>query len=165
MVIIAIVSLFAILSATNLKTMIMRHSFRSRVQSFISSMEAAAAAASQTGKRYEMIIDITEQSYLLREITSPDLAQVLEEEIIVYEDFGNNCYVNYVLFDDGEFANQGRAKFRAAPSGWQWGGLIVLLDEDERVYSVVINRLSNIVAFEPGEVEMLYPRTKDELPF
>ena len=52
-----------------------------------------------------MIIDPAEQSYLLREITSDDLSEVLEEEIITQGEFGSNCRLAYVEFDDGDYTN------------------------------------------------------------
>ena len=58
----------------------------------------AATTAAQSDKRYEVIIDIPQQSYTLRQITTPDLSVVLEEEIIAQEDFGASCRVSYVLF-------------------------------------------------------------------
>jgi prepilin-type N-terminal cleavage/methylation domain-containing protein len=165
MVVIVIVSLLVALAATNLKGVIIRNSFKSKVQGLVSAIEAASTSAAQSDKRYEVIIDISQQSYLLREITSPDLAEVLEEEIIAQEDFGDNCRVAYVLFDDGEFTNEDRAKFRASRTGWQFGGIIVLLDEDEQPWSIVIDRLSNVVGLQPGEAQIVWPRSKDELPF
>jgi Tfp pilus assembly protein FimT len=165
MVVIVIISLLVALAATNLKGVIIRNSFKSRVQGIVSAIEAASTAAAQSDKRYEVIIDISQQSYLLREITSPDLAEVLEEEIIAQEDFGNNCRVAYVLFDDGAFTNEDRAKFRASRTGWQFGGIIVLLDEEEQPWSIVIDRLSNIVRVQPGEAQIVWPRSKDEMPF
>jgi hypothetical protein len=45
-------------------------------------MQMAVSAAAESDRRYEVIIDLTEQSYLLRQITSPDLSEVLDEEII-----------------------------------------------------------------------------------
>ncbi len=165
MVVIVIISLLVALAATNLKGVIIRNSFKSRVQGIVSAIEAASTAAAQSDKRYELIIDISQQSYLLREITSPDLAEVLEEEIIAQEDFGDNCRVAYVLFDDGAFTNEDRAKFRASRTGWQFGGIIVLLDEDEQPWSIVIDRLSNVVRLQPGEAQIVWPRSKDELPF
>jgi type II secretory pathway pseudopilin PulG len=165
MVVIVIISLLVALAATNLKGVIIRNSFKSRAQGLVSAIEAASTSAAQSDKRYEVIIDVSQQSYLLREITSPDLAEVLEEEIITQEDFGNNCRVAYVLFDDGAFTNEDRAKFRASRTGWQFGGIIVLLDEDEQPWSIVIDRLSNIVRLQPGEAQIVWPRSKDELPF
>jgi len=165
MVVIVIVSLMVVLAATNLKGVITGNSFKGKVRGLIAAIEAASTGAAQSDKRYEVIIDIPRQSYLLREITSPDLAEVLEEEIIAEEDFGEKCRIAYVLFDDGQFTSEDRAKFRASRAGWQFGGIIVLLDSDEQPWSIVIDRLSNIVRLEPGEAQIVWPRSKDELPF
>jgi len=51
-------------------------------------MQMAASSAAETGRRYEVIIDPTDQSYLLREITSSDLSEVLEEEIVTQASSG-----------------------------------------------------------------------------
>jgi prepilin-type N-terminal cleavage/methylation domain-containing protein len=165
MVVIVIVSLMVVLAATNLKGVIIGNTFKGKVRGLIAAIEAASTAATQTGKRYEVIIDIPQQSYLLREITSSDLSEVLEEEIIAQEEFGENCRIAYVLFDDGEFTAEDRAKFRAGPSGWAFGGVIVLLDGDGQFWSVVVDRLSNIVRLEQGESQIVWPRSSDELPF
>ncbi len=165
MVVLVVLSLFVALAAGNLKTTLLRNSFKAKIHNFVSAMEMAVTAAAQTGRRYEVIIDPVEQTYLLREITTPDLSQVLEEEIIAEGDFGENCRVSYVLFDDGEFSDQFRVKFRAGRTGWNFGGVIVLLDADEQPYSIVVNRLSNIVRLQPGEAEILAPKTSEEMPF
>jgi len=165
MVVIVIVSLLVVLAAVNLKGAITKNSFKSRVQGLIHAVEAASTSASQSDKRYEVIIDIPQQSWLLREISSPELSEVLEEEIIAQENFGENCRIAYVLFDDGEFTNEDRAKFRAGRAGWQFGGIIVLLDTDEQPWSIVIDRLSHIVGLQSGEAQIVWPRSKDELPF
>jgi len=165
MVVIVIVSLLVVLAATNLKGVIIKNSFKSKAQGLMSAIEAASTSAAQSDKRYEVIIDIPQQSYTLREISSPNLAEVLEEEIIAQEDFGESCRVSYVLFDDGEFTNEDRAKFRASRAGWQFGGIIVLLDQNQQPWSIVIDRLSNIVRLQPGEAQIVWPRNKDELSF
>jgi len=165
-------SLFLLLAVTNLAGLVRKHTFKGRVQGFVSTMQMAATAAAESNRRYEVMIDLTEQRYVLREITSPDLSQVLEEEIIVDSDFGGNCMVAYVLFDDidysmeGEsYTNEGIAMFRAGHSGWQYGGKIVLLDEDEQPYSVVVNRMNRIVRLEEGDVEILTPKAREDVPF
>ena len=129
MVVIVIVSLMVALAATNLKGVITGSSFKGKVRGLVAALEAASTGAGQSGKRYEVIIDIPQQSYMLREITSPDLADVLEEEIISQEDFGEKCSVAYVVFDDGEFTSEDRAKFRTSRAGWQFGGIIVLFGQ------------------------------------
>ncbi|MGA2094395.1 MAG: hypothetical protein ABSH16_13485, partial [Sedimentisphaerales bacterium] len=139
--------------------------FKSQASGLVSALESASTSAVQSGKKYEVIIDIPQQSWLLREITSPDLSEVLDEEIVAQEDFGGNCRVSYVLFDDGQFTNEDRAKFRTSRAGWQFGGIIVLLDSEEQPWSIIIDRMSNIIRLEPGEAQIIWPRSKDDVPF
>ena len=164
-VVLLIISLFVLLAVMNLCQLLRRSTFRAQVHDFVTTMQMAATAAAQSDRRYEVIVDLTEQRYVLREITVPDLTQVLEEEIIVNDAFGDTYYVAYVLFDDGDYTNEGRAKFRAGHSGWQYGGKIVLRDEYERDYSVVVNRLSGVVKLRNGDVELLEPRSSTDVVF
>jgi Tfp pilus assembly protein FimT len=164
-IVIAIISLFILLVPMNLFGLLRKSTFKVQAQEFVSAMQMAANAAAESDRRYEVIIDITEQNYTLREITTADLSQVLEEEIIVKNDFTYNCRLYYILFDDGDYTNEGRAKFRAGHLGWQYGGKIVLLDSDGNEYSVVVNRLSRIITLERGDVELLEPKRNDELFF
>jgi len=164
-VVVLILSLFVLLAQVHLFGLLRKNTFRAQVQDFVSTLQMAASAAAESNRRYEVIVDLTEQSYLLRQITSPDLSEVLEEEIIIENDFSNNCRVAYVEFDDADYTNEGRAKFRAGHVGWQYGGKIVLLDEKEQPYSVVVNRLNRIIELKEGDVELLVPKAKDEVPF
>jgi len=164
-VVILLVSLFVLVAQVHLFGLFKKHTFKAQLQQFISTMQMAASASAESDRRYEVIIDLTEQNYLLRQITSPDLSEVLEEEIIVDNEFGDNCWVGYVEFDDGDYTNEGRAKFRTGHCGWQYGGKIVLLDEDERLYSVVVNRLNRIITLKEGDVELLVTKSENEIPF
>jgi prepilin-type N-terminal cleavage/methylation domain-containing protein len=164
-VVILIISLFLLLAMMNLFGLLRESTFRAQVQEFASTMQMAASAAAESDRRYEVIIDLEEQSYLLREITNPDLSEVLEEEIIVQADLSENCRVAYVEFDDAQYTNEGRAKFRAGHSGWAYGGKIVLMDRNEQPYSLVVNRLNRIVGLEEGDVLLLQPKAKDDIPF
>ncbi len=165
LVVLVVLSLFVLLAQVHLFGLLERHTFKAQVQEFVSTMQMAASAAAESDRKYEVIIDIAEQSYLLREITNPDLSEVLEEEIIVQADFGGNCRIAYVEFDDAEYTNEGRAKFRAGRSGWAYGGKIVLMDRKEQPYSLVVNRLNRIVGLEEGDVLLLQPKAKDDIPF
>jgi prepilin-type N-terminal cleavage/methylation domain-containing protein len=165
MVVIVVVSLLIMLATTNLKGILIKNTFKSQASGLVSALESASTSAAQTGKKYEVIIDIPQQSWLLREITSSDLSEVLDEEIVAQEDLGVNCIISYVLFDDGQFTNQERAKFRTSRAGWQYGGIIVLLDSEQQPWSLVIDRMSNIVRIEPGEAQIIWPRSADEVPF
>jgi len=164
-VVISVMALFVFWAQLNLFGLLRKSTFKAQVQDFVSTMQMAGVAAAQSGRRYEVIVDLTEQSYLLRQITSPDLSEVLEEEIISENILGNNCWIAYVEFDDGEYTNEGRAKFRVGRSGWQYGGKIVLLDETQQPYSIVINRLNRIVELKQGDVSLLVPKAKEDVPF
>ncbi len=165
LVVLAVISLFTMLAQVHLFGLLRKNTFRAQVQEFISTMRMAAATAAESDRRYEVIIDLAEQSFLLRQITSPDLSQVLEEEVIIADSFSNNCRVVFVEFDDGDYTNEGRTKFRAGHSGWQYGGKIVLLDENEQEYSVVVNRLSRIITLGKDDVELLVPKRQEDVPF
>lgn len=167
-VVIVIVSLFVLLAVTNLAGLLRKNTFRAQVQEFVSTMQAAVSAAAESDRRYEVIIDLAEQSYTLRQITSTHLpSDVLEEEIIVKNDFSDNCRVVYVLFDDLTETDEDTIKafFRVGHAGWQAGGKIVLLDEEEQPYSVIVNRLNRIVTLKEGDAEFLMPKRPDEVPF
>jgi len=164
-VVIVVLSLFVMLAQIHLFGLLRKGTFKAQIQELVSTMQMAASAAAESDSRYEVIIDVAEQSYMLRQITNPDLSEVLEEEIILENMFAGNCRVVYVEFDDGDYTYDGRAKFRAGQSGWAYGGKIVLLDENETAYSVVVNRLNRIVALEEGNVDLLLPKARDEVFF
>jgi len=131
-------------------------------------MQMAASAAAETGRRYEIIIDIAEQSYGLKEIAGTEIyvdnPDETPGEIIVQNNLTESCRLVYVWFDDGIDTNT-RAWFRVGPSGWQNGGKIVLYDEKEKPYTIVVNRINRIVKLEEGNIELLEPIPKNELPF
>ena len=99
--------------------------------------------------------------------THGKLMEVLEEEVIVYNQLNENCRFVYVLFDDLVETDEDHqiAKFRAGRAGWQNGGKIVLYDQDEQPYSIVVNRINRMVVLKQGDAGILMPRAKDELPF
>lgn len=165
LVVLVVISLFVLLAQIHLFGLLRTNRFKAQIQELVSTMQMAASAAAESDRRYEVIIDIPEQGYLLRQITTPDLSEVLEEEIIVVNDLSDNCRVVYVQFDDGEYTNEGRAKFRAGRSGWAYGGKIVLVDENENIYSIVVNRLNRIITLRDGDVGLLEPKPQDEIPF
>lgn len=162
-VVLSMLALFVLMAQVNLFGMLRRSTFKAQVQGFVSAMQMAASTAAETGRRYEVIVDVTEQTYLLRRISSSNLAEVLDEEIVVDGHFGDSCRVSYVEFDDGTYANEGRAKFRAGHSGWQYGGKVVFLDESEQVHTVTVGRLTPIVQVLPGNPELMRPKAKEQV--
>ena len=166
-IVVVIISLFVLLAQNNLLGLLVRNQFKTEVQDFISTLQMAATSAAESDRRYEVIIDITEQSYVLRQITSLDISEVLDEDIIVESDLGESCRFDYVLFDDLIETDQDHqiAFFRAGRAGWQNGGKIVLLDRNDQPYTIIINRMNRIITLKKGDTEILMPKTEDEVPF
>ncbi len=165
MVVVALVSLLLLIPVLNLVEEVRDKTFEMKVQKLLKAFQMASSAAAQSERRFEVILDIPEQSYLMREIKNPDLTEVLEEEIIVKGDLGENCWISFVEFDDGDFTNDSRAKFRAGHGGWQYGGKVVLIDKNEQPWSIVVNRISPIVSLVKGDAGLLTPRTAEEVMF
>ena len=168
LVVVAIVSLFVAMAQIHLFGLLRKNKFRAQIQELVSTMQMAASSAAETGRRYEIIIDITEQSYGLKHITGSEIyvdkPDETPGEMIVQNYLTDNCRLVYVWFDDGIDTNA-KAWFRVGPSGWQNGGKIVLLDEKEQPYSIVVNRINRIVVLEEGDLELLEPKPKNDLPF
>jgi len=168
LVVLAIVSLFVLMAQIHLFGLLRKNTFRAQIQELVSTMQMAASAAAETGRRYEIIIDITEQSYVLKEIAGSEInvdrPDETPGEVIVQNNLTENCRLIYIWFDDGIDTNS-KAWFRVGPSGWQNGGKIVLLDENDQPYTIVVNRINRIVALEEGNVELLEPIPKNELSF
>ena len=168
LVVVAVVALFVLMAQIHLFGLLRKNTFRAQTQELVSTMQMAASAAAETGRRYEIIIDITEQGYELKQLTGSEIyvdrPDETPGEIIVQNNLTDNCRLVYVWFDDGIDTNT-KAWFRVGPSGWQNGGKIVLLDEKDQPYTVVVNRINRIVALEEGDLELLEPKSKDDLPF
>ena len=162
-----IVAMFTMIAMINLSDVLSRDSFKSRAYDLVKLFQMAATSAGQTGRRYEIIIDFVQNSYMLREITTGLVAveDIKEEEIIQTGQFSDRFQLSYVMFDDGDWTNEAPALFRVGKNGWQYGGKIVVADEDGKEYSIVINRLSRMINFVDGDAEILMPRTADEMGF
>jgi hypothetical protein len=162
-----IIALFTTIAMMNFSDVLGRNSFKSRAYDLVKLFQMAATSSSQTGRRYEVILDFVQDSYMLREITTGLMAveDIPEEEIIQTGQFDDRFQLSYVMFDDGEWTNEAPALFRVGPSGWQYGGKIVVTNEDGIEYSIVINRLNRMIDLTAGDVEILIPRTADEMGF
>lgn len=166
-VVISIIAMFTMLAMFNLSGMIYNNSFKNQSHELVKVFKMAAISAAENGRRYEVILDFAEQTYMLREITTGLVAveDILEEEIILTGEFNDEFQLIYVMFDDGESTNEAPALFRAGKAGWQYGGKVVISDDEGNDYSIVINRLSRMIRLEYGDVEILRPRSPDEVAF
>lgn len=162
-----IVSMITMIAVVNLSGVLGKDSFKSRAHDLVKLFQMAATSAGQTGRRYEVIIDFVQNSYTLREIRTGLVAveDVKEEEIIQTGWFSDRFQPSYVMFDDDTWTNDAPARFRAGRNGWQYGGKVVVRDQDGKEYSIVINRLSRMITLVDGDAEILVPRTADEMGF
>jgi hypothetical protein len=141
----------------------------------VATFQRAADSAYSNGKRYEIMVDLIEQTYLLREISSGNLEEVYEEEIIDKTDLPELCYIYGFDFDDPEFDSEDSqldedtetliARFRVGPAGWQCGGKILLQDRNNNFYSIMISTLSRVVKLEKGDIPVIQSKRKEEVPF
>ncbi|MBN2315189.1 MAG: prepilin-type N-terminal cleavage/methylation domain-containing protein [Sedimentisphaerales bacterium] len=168
LVVLVIISLFVMLIQVHLFGLLRKNTFKAQTQELVSTIQMAARAAAETGERYEITIDIIQQSYELKHILGSEIYVDRPEEtpgeVIVQNNLTNNCRLVYVWFDDGIDTNT-KAWFRVGPAGWQNGGKIVLHDEKEQPYSIVVNALNRIVTLEEGDIQLLEPKLKNELRF
>ena len=162
-----IVAMCTMLAMMNLGDVLSRNSFKGRAYDLVKLCQMAATSAAETGRRYEIIINFAQNSYTLREITTGLVAveDIKEEEIIQTGQFNDRFQPSYVMFDDGDWTNESPALFRVGKSGWQYGGKIVVTDEDGKEYSIVINRLSRMINVLDGDVGILEPKSEDEVGF
>ena len=164
-VVLVILSLMVGLAQSNISGLFRRGGFKAQAEELVATMQMAARAAAETGRRYEVVIDLAEQGYMLREIRGSVLSRDMEGEIIDEGYFNENCWMSYVEFDDYDFVNDARAWFWVGPAGWQYGGKIVFLDQSDQAWSIVVNRISRSVRLVQGDAELLRPKTEDEMSF
>lgn len=165
MITITVISLFLLLANTVVVSRVHKYTFKSDIQDFLSTVQMAATTAAESGRRYEVSIYPMDQSYRLREITSSQLDDVRQEDIIDEGGFGQSCRVEYIEFDDGEMSRLEPVHFRVGHRGWAYGGKIVFLNQDDQPVTVLINRLNRTVEMVEGDVDLLTPKSKEELPF
>ena len=164
-IVVLIIGLFAGLAMLNLSGLIGGNDFKTQAHEFITTMQMAATYASQNGKHYDVIVNLDEQTYMLREISGNNLDQAYEDEVIVSNEFTEKCMAIYVVFDDTVDASDGIVHLRVGKSGWQAAAKIILIDDNNKEYSVIVSRIGNKVKLEEGDVALLLPKEDYEVPF
>ena len=164
-IVVVIIGMLASLAIMNISGVFNKSKLDARSQELINILKMASDSAAQTETRYEIVFDFAEQSWTLREmlIDADPLAE--QENIIETGYFDDQMALSYIQFDDYEATNEDVAIFRVGKAGFQYGGKIVVLDENGQPYSIVINRLGSIIEFIQGDAELIAPKDKDEIPF
>ena len=166
--VITIIGLLLLVSVFNISGAKSSGRFKSQANELAFTLQRAIRSASKNNNKYSVIVNIAEQSYILRHIKSTELYEIGDEKEIIFEKYLTpDCQIDYVEFDDAEGTDEKNtiAHFIAARSGFQAGGKIVLFDAEGSEYSIIINRLSRIIELKKGFVELLPVKYRDELPF
>ena len=169
LVVLVIIGLMTALTTLNFSSAFTRTKFEKEAYAFINVLKMAQNGAAESDRYYAVILDFDEQAYTLRQFESRSLDVIPDEKAIITTGyFTDECYLDWVLFDDFESAAEDsayEARFYAGHSGWQYGGKIVLLDRDGKPYSVIVNRISRVISLLPGDVEILAPQYQEDVPF
>ena len=126
-------------------------------------------AAAENDRRYAVVLDFTEQSFVLRECKSLDLETMDTDEAIIQTTyFSEALTLDYVLYDDlddtRDYENMTQARFLAGHSGWQNGGKVVLLDEDGMPWTILIHRFAKPVELFKGDGDIGLPQAAEDGP-
>lgn len=152
--------------------------FKRQADQLVNTFQMAYNAAAESDRRYAVILDLIEQSFVLREFKSLDLETMNPDEAIIQTGvFSKALTIDYVLYDDGDFLSLdeledetvAEARFLAGKSGWKYGGIVVLRDDDGMPWTVVIHRFARPVELFRGEWDLdslgIQPKYKEDVPF
>ncbi len=144
--------------------------FRHQAQELVNLFQMAREAAAQSDRRYAVVLDFVERKYVLRQFAALDLQTIPEDEAVIHTGyFTDRFQLDYVLYDDledtREKENVTEARFYAGRSGWQYGGKVVVRDEDGNPWSIVISRMVSPVRLVEGDVPILLPQKSDAMRF
>jgi type II secretory pathway pseudopilin PulG len=137
--------------------------FKRRADNLVAVMQSAWNSAQQSDRRYVVELSFKEQAWLLREMIPAD-AEVFDQDqaIIKSGTFDDRFILDYVLYDDGmdtrapqEGTITTDAVLIAGRAGWQYGGKVVLRDEDGNSWSILFYRIGKPVELIPGDVDIL----------
>ena len=152
---------------------------KKELESFIRVLNMAHTAASESDQRYVVVVNYEEGYYQLRELpsmpidilTDPDLAAEFlysETEPIIDENFSDDCWLDYVFFDDATDTrelDQTEIWLMAGRNGWANAAMMVFLDPDGNPYTVITSRLVGKAKLVEGEGYLIGPMAKEDVRF
>lgn len=153
--------------------------FKREVQSLVDVLQMAQDAAAQSDRRYEVVLDRELQGYIFREFigfTSLEDEMPLEDpevEAIQKTFFSQAVFLDSIDYDyltqqEEEEIRAGRDRFFrfvTGRPGWQAGGKIVLLDEHDRPWTIVVHRFAKPVELVEGDEPLWLPLEEKDVPF
>jgi prepilin-type N-terminal cleavage/methylation domain-containing protein len=137
--------------------------FQRKADNLVAILQTAWNTAQQSDRRYVVELSFKEQFWVLRELVPVETETVSPEDTAIKSGFFDNRFqLDYVLYDDGldtRVPREGEittvASLVAGHGGWQYGGKVVLRDEDGNPWSIVFYRIGKPVELMPGDVDIL----------
>jgi type II secretory pathway pseudopilin PulG len=147
--------------------------FRRKADNLVAILQMAVNTAQQSDRRYVVELSFKEQTWLLREMLPADAEVYAQDQAVIKSGFfDDRFFLDYVLYDDGldtRVPREGEittvAELVAGHGGWQYGGKIVLRDEDGNPWSIVFYRIGKPVELVPGDVDILVTIESRFMPF
>ena len=170
LMVVGLIGLMAVVAMISFSAMWGNLRFKRQAEELVRVFQMAYNAAAENDRRYAVVLDFTEQSFVLREFKSLDLETMDPDEAIIQTTyFSEALTLDYVLYDDlddtRDYENTTQARFLAGHSGWQNGGKVVLLDEDGMPWTILIHRFAKPVELFKGDVDIDLPQDAEDVPF
>ena len=174
LMVVGLIGLMAVVATISFGAMWGNLRFKRQAEELVGVFQMAYNAAAENDRRYAVVLDFTEQSFVRREFKSLDLETMDPEEreqVVILPKLA--LTMDYVVYDDSEdtrdFENATEARFLAGHSGWQYGGIVVLRDDDGMPWTIVIHRFAKPVELFEGEWNLdslgMLPEYKENVPF
>jgi hypothetical protein len=139
----------------------------------VQAFQSAVNTAQQSDRRYAVILNFDEKTWMLRQSNQLDFEGIPDDEAILKTGYFDPRFdIDYVLYDDGIDTRNPRegemttaSIFFAGHGGWRSGGKVVLVDEDGQPWSIMIYRIGKPVELIQGDVPILAPIPEEQMPF
>ncbi|MCD6175980.1 MAG: hypothetical protein J7K65_09480 [Planctomycetes bacterium] len=174
LMVVGLIGLMAAMATISFGAMWGNLRFKRQAEELVGVFQMAYNAAAENDRRYAVVLDFTEQLFVLREFKSLDLEMMDPEEAIIQTRYFTEALsLEYVLYDDGDdtrdYENASEARFLAGHSGWQNGGIVILRDADGTPWTIVVHRFARPVELFKGEWDLeslgMLPQDIIDVPF
>lgn len=174
LMVVGLISLMALVATVSFSAMWGNLRFKQQAEELVGVLQMAYNAATESDRRYAVVLDFTEQAFVLRQFMSLDFQTMHPDDAIIQTRYFNEALtLDYVVYDDledtREYENMTEARFLAGRSGWQYGGIVVLRDDDGMPWTIVIHRVAKPVQLLEGEWDLdslgMLPEYEENVPF
>lgn len=170
LIVVTLMGMLAALGAVSFGAMWGNLNFKRQARALVETFQMAQDAAARSDRRYAVVLDFPDGTYVLRQFATADLLTIPDDEAIIHTGtFTETLQLGYVLYDDMDDTRDRESldtvRFLAGRSGWQNGGRVVIYDEDGNPWSILISRVGKPVQLVEGEVPFLLPRKQNEVLF